>query len=311
MAICGVCKNTSNDESDVKCSGLCGYVFHPDCIKGEFEKKTRSCKEYKCKECRGASTQSSTKSSASNTNVLTKDFLLKVMEGFKTDVFAEINSFRTDINELSASMQFVSDKMDSSFKLIEQLTSQFNQLKKENEEIRSKNVHLSCEVRDLREKVRHLEQYSRINNIEINGVPATKEESVFDLLRDVGASIGVEVQECDISAAHRVPSFRRDRDPALIVQFTNRRMRDEWISKYRQKKSLTASEINQRFSNQRVFINDHLTPDNKQLLSKLKKKCREIGYDFAWCRDAKFFARKEPGAPVKKITCLEDIEALK
>lgn len=233
------------------------------------------------------------------------------MEGLKTEVFSELNSVRADINELKTSMQFVSDKMDSSFKLIEKLTNQFNQLKKETEDIKAKNVSLSNEVRDLREKVRHLEQYSRVNNIEINGVPATKEESVIDLLKDVGAAIGVEVQECDISAAHRVPSFRKDRDPALIVQFANRRRRDEWISKYRQRKSLTASEVNKRFPGQRVYINDHLSPDNKQLLSKLKKKCRDIGYSFAWCRDAKFFARKDPGGPVKKITCLEDIEALK
>ncbi|KAG8261679.1 hypothetical protein J6590_067282 [Homalodisca vitripennis] len=121
----------------------------------------------------------------------------------------------------------------------------------------------------------------------------TKNESVDDLVRDVGSAIGVEVLVGDISAAHRVPSFRKDRDPALVVQFVNRTKKEEWITKYRMKKpSLTAQ--------QRVYINDHLSPETKQLLSKLKQKCRGIGYTYAWCRDAKFFARKAPGEPVKK-----------
>ncbi|XP_046662837.1 uncharacterized protein LOC124355723 [Homalodisca vitripennis] len=157
-----------------------------------------------------------------------------------------------------------------------------------------------------------MEQYSRVNNIEISGLPATKDESGDDLVKDVGAAIGVEVLVGDISAAHRVPSFRKDRDPALVVQFVNRTKKEEWITKYRMKKpSLTAQQVNQRFPSQRVYINDHLSPENKQLLSKLKQKCREIGYTYAWCRDAKYFARKAPGDPVKEISNFEDIDKLK
>lgn len=39
MVICGVCKNSSSDESEKKCSGLCGFVFYADCIKGDIEEK--------------------------------------------------------------------------------------------------------------------------------------------------------------------------------------------------------------------------------------------------------------------------------
>ncbi|KAG8291676.1 hypothetical protein J6590_055247 [Homalodisca vitripennis] len=237
MAICGVCKNTSSEETDVKCSGSCGYVFHIGCIKGEFEPKTRSKKEYRCKDCRSLSSQSSQKSTSSDAEILTKECLVKLLESFKLEVFKEMTSFRAEINELSTSVQFMSDKMDTS-------------------------------------------------------------------------SLGVDVRDNGISTAHRVPSYRKDRDPAIIVQFTSRSKREDWITKYRQKKTLLANQINQRFPSQRVYINDHLTPENKQLLAKLKIKCREIGYTFAWCRDAKIFARKASGEPVRRITCLEDVERL-
>lgn len=184
------------------------------------------------------------------------------------------------------------------------------EIKKENEELKASNAALKVEVRDLQGRMRNIEQYSRINNIEINGLPTTREENVRELVKDVGAAIGVQVQEADIAAAHRVPSFRRDRDPAMIVQFTNRARRDEWISKYRQKKTLSARDVNQHFPIQRVYINDHLSPENKQILAKLKQRCREIGYSFAWCRDCKFFARKAQGEPLKRINGFEDIVKL-
>lgn len=321
MAVCGVCKNPSSEASDVKCTGTCGFVFHYECIKSELDKKTRrQPKEYKCKDCTTTSSQGSAKSSSSTTNVLSKEFLVSVMEGFKqevftemesfkTEVFSEIVAFRSDINSLSASLQFMSDKMDSTNKLMEQLNSQFKQLKKENEEMKSNYVAVKGEVRDLRERLRNLEQYTRVNNIEVNGLPVTREECVSDLVRDLGAAIGVEVQANDVSTAHRVPSYSRDRDQALIIQFTSRARREEWISKYRAKKpALTAQQVNQRFPSQRVYINDHLSPENKQLLSRMKKRCREVGYTFAWCRDAKFFARKSEGDPVQRIFSFEDIE---
>lgn len=53
------------------------------------------------------------------------------MEGLKNEVFTEINSFKAKFSVLTASVEFVSDKIDSSNKLMENLATQFAQLKKE------------------------------------------------------------------------------------------------------------------------------------------------------------------------------------
>lgn len=119
-------------------------------------------------------------------------------------------------------------------------------MQKENE-LRAKNAVLSGEVVDLRERMRHLEQYSRKNNVEVSGVAATRGECVKDLVKDIGAAIGVTTQESDVAAAHRVPSYRRDREPTLIIQFSSRATREEWLKKYREVKQLSAEKINRNF----------------------------------------------------------------
>ncbi|KAG8241948.1 hypothetical protein J6590_075820 [Homalodisca vitripennis] len=195
-------------------------VFHADCIKEDLEaKRTRSTRDYKCKDCRGNSFQNIVTSGSSLT-VLTKDFLIQVMEGFKKDVFTEMNSFKSEMIDLSASVQFVPDKIYASTKLMEPITMQFAEL-----------------------KMRNLEQYTGVNNVEVSSLPSTREESVKDLAKDVGAAIGVQVQDSDVAIAHRVPSYLLNKDPALIIQFTDRERKAEWLNAYRKKRSLVTREV--------------------------------------------------------------------
>ncbi|XP_046666521.1 uncharacterized protein LOC124358271 [Homalodisca vitripennis] len=169
----------------------------------------------------------------------------------------------------------------------------------------------TTEVDSLRGRVRSLEQYSRKNNLEINGIPETPKENVSGLVRDVGVALGVEIQETDISTAHRVPSFNKDRVPPLIVQFSRRTVRDTLLNKFKDKKTMTAEQINAAFPAQKIYVSEHLTPENKMFLSKLKNKCKESGYKFAWCKDGKFFVRKCEGERFIRIENDEELNKLK
>lgn len=316
MASCVVCKLPCGDESDLKCS-VCDGVFHAKCAKVEVEGKKvlRSAKDWKCKDCKLQSSRGSVVSAASGPSSISrefKDFMVHVLDEFKNEVFNELKSLRSELVDLTKSVQFVSDKLDASNLLMEDMKSQFSDLQRENLELKVSNAALSSEMCELREKVRNIEQYSRRNNVEVSGIPTTPGENVAELVRDVGSALGIEVKDSDVSAAHRVPAYRKDRLPALIIQFHCRSMKNAWISSFREKKMLNSQQINARFpATSRIYVNDHLSPDNKKFLGKLKERCREVGYSFAWCRDEKFFVRKAQGDSVKRINTEKDIANLK
>lgn len=281
------------------CSGGCEVRFHTKCIKSDLEgKKTRSYKDWKCKSCRTLHSTQPNVSTEPNDEILCK-------------ISLELASLRSEMREISTSMQFLSDKTDSSNVLMNEIKQELTLLRKENEELRTKNSSLTSDVRELQDRVRSLEQYTRKNNVEISGLPTTPNEDLMGLLKDVGKSIGVELDESHISASHRIPSYNKSRTPAIIVQFQRRALKDTWISKYKEVRNLTAKQVNKLFPDQRVYISDHLSPENKQFLSKLKHKCKEIGYKFAWSRDGKFFVRKNEGEKCLKIVTNDDIERLK
>lgn len=311
MATCGVCDLICKDVSDVKCTGVCGRQFHLDCIKDDIEgRKTRSTKDWKCKSCRLtiSSTRGGTASSVVSAT-LTKEF----MEDFKKEVINELKkSFKKEIGELSTSVQFLSDKVDSANNIMAEIKTELAEMKKENERLRTSNLVISKQVAELQDRIRNLEQYSRRCNIEISGIPATSNEDVKTIVEDVGAAIGMQMQQGDMAAAHRIPAYRKDRIPSLVVQFSSKELRDTWLSKYKAVKTLTANQVSKHFpQQQRVYINEHLSPDNKVFLATLKKKCRDINYAFVWCRDGKFFIRKSEGSKVQRVHSLSELETLK
>ncbi|KAG8327414.1 hypothetical protein J6590_020112 [Homalodisca vitripennis] len=121
--------------------------------------------------------------------------------------------------ELSAAVKFISDKLDTSNCLMEDIKKELAAVKKENIELRIKNDGLTAEVDDLR-------------------------ENICAIVKDVGVALGVEIQENQIAAAHRIPSFKQDRNPSIVVQFSSRSTRDIILTTFREKKTLTANQVN-------------------------------------------------------------------
>lgn len=305
-ASCGVC-GVECAENAVKCS-VCEKAFHLTCIKQDGVKTRTGNKDWKCEECRkDLSSVSSNKSSSSST-ALTKEFLVSVLEDFKREVFAQFKNHSTQFDKFQNSLQFLSDSVDKSNKLIEEVKMEYTELKKQNNLILVENKQLKDSVCELQDRLRALEQYSRRANLEISGIPETANENTFALLQDIGKTIGQELESGDVTAAHRVPSFNKRRCPSLVVQFLYRSQRDAWLTSYKKRKVLTAKEVNTIFPSDRVFINEHLSPENKQFLAQVKKRSRELNIKYVWTREGKCYVRRNDGERSFKISKLDELE---
>jgi len=183
----------------------------------------------------------------------------------------------------------------------------YAELRKQNEVLLSENRELNNAVTVLQDKVRTLEQYTRNTNIEISGIPVSPREDPLRILKDVAVVLGHELRDEQVMAAHRVPSYNKDRTPSLVCQFQTRVQRDAWLSSFKKKKILNASEVNRAFPTNRVYINEHLSPDNKIFLAKLKQKCKEQAIKYVWPKEGKFFVRKIDGGKCYRIDRLDDL----
>ena len=79
-------------------------------------------------------------------------------------------------------------------------------------------------------KLDELEHYARGDCLEITGITVVPNDSPALLVKEMSEIMGVNLNENDLSIAHRLPPTKKVKD-RLIVKFTRREKRDEIYSK--------------------------------------------------------------------------------
>lgn len=69
-----------------------------------------------------------------------------------------------------------------------------------------------------------MEQYSRLNNVEIKGIPVTKGENCAAILTAVGDAIACALSSADFDVIHRVPTKFDDVNIIPVFVVVTRKM---------------------------------------------------------------------------------------
>uniref|UniRef100_A0A8D9BUR7 FP protein C-terminal domain-containing protein n=1 Tax=Cacopsylla melanoneura TaxID=428564 RepID=A0A8D9BUR7_9HEMI len=158
----------------------------------------------------------------------------------------------------------------------------------------------SEETRQLKIRVNELEQYSRRSNIQINNIPVVPDEKVETIVCEMAVAIGVPINfGVDIQAAHRVPTRGKSAQP-IVVKFSNRQLRNKFIAEAKKHK-LSCKDLNytKQLPNEKIYVNDHLSSDNKKLLYEARKCVKVKSAKSAWSSGGKIYIkRNDTSAPV-------------
>ncbi|XP_046662230.1 uncharacterized protein LOC124355230 [Homalodisca vitripennis] len=165
-------------------------------------------------------------------------------------------------------------------------------IKEECHKLMGANEKLSRRVSDLQWEVMEMEQHAKLQNLEIRGIPVTAGEDVYMVLREVARALKVRYEQRDISIAHRLPQPRNKKfPPTIIVQFVNRTTKAEWLAAVKTNR-LQTTDVLATFAPAPVFINEHLTKHNRELLRQAKSLVRSGSLAYAWVKEGKVFVRK-------------------
>lgn len=192
-------------------------------------------------------------------------------------------------------------EMQNSFTLFNEL---YETMKTQQETLVKENKELSRKNEQLTQRVCELEQYSRMNNVEIKGIPTSQGEDCVAVLQKIGEKVGCTITSTDIDVVHRVPAKRESN---IIARFCSRAKKAEFAAKAK-KARLTTHCIG--FSSNQdhpVYINDHLTPENKRLFAQALALKKEKKWQFLWVDNCRIKARKAPDSRVFRISKTSDL----
>ncbi|KAF6204647.1 hypothetical protein GE061_018807 [Apolygus lucorum] len=195
----------------------------------------------------------------------------------------------------------MSNQFDRFVEEMETLRGTVKELSKENEQLKSA-------VGDLHQKVDFLEQISRNANVEIHGVPETKNENCIEILKEVSRML--EVENGSIPKAFRVGPPRNDRPRKILAVMDSMEARDKLVRAAKGSRELTAKNLHSDWPNERVYVNENLTSYRADLLRRTKIKARERDVKYVWLKNCVIHVRKSDGGPVSTIKSPQDLERM-
>lgn len=202
-----------------------------------------------------------------------------------------VENLKKEVQEHGKSLAFFNQS-------VEELEAENKRLKEENCALMSKNAALEKRINDM-------EQYSRKNNIEIKGIPFTKGEDCLAIVQTIGDKIGCLLTRSDVDIVHRVPSASNTKH--LIARFCSRDKKAEFVSKARKARLQTKDIGFHALESHPVYVNEHLTAENKKLFAMALNRKKEMKWQYLWTDDCRIKARKTDDSRVYVIRDERDL----
>ena len=226
----------------------------------------------------------------SKMETMLRSILDEILESKLTAILSSI--LHAKLRTYEESMSFFNTSFESMKDKIKGLEKQTNTLTRENERLRSDSANLRKEIGNLRSALDEQAQYSRRECLEIRGVPTIHGEDTNEIMRKIGTLIDADVNDTDISISHRIPlssngesastsSTSLVRHPAIVVKFTNRRIRD------RKEKR-----------------------EKRKLFKRCLKFRKDYKYKFIWTYYGVIYLRRNEHTSALRITSEGDLEGL-
>ena len=208
--------------------------------------------------------------------------------------------------------QEINDKINGMVASIEYLRTQstnntaaIQNLNNDNIILKTQNGFLQNQVNDFQRPINNIEQYLRVDNVEVVGLPEpaedlTDEDSLVDVFNQLDHGFTEPISSYDINISLVIPSRRRDGKRVVICKFMSRKSKIAVLEAKKYKKDL-------KYNNNLIFINEHLSPNNRKLFALASEKKHSLDYKYLWTKNGTIFMRKNDTAQAIIINDEEDI----
>lgn len=221
-------------------------------------------------------------------------------------------SMRKQIRDLETSVKLMSDQYDAVIKNLDTQSKEIKILRTDNKSLKESIQLLQEKVESLEEEGSKRDQWSRLQNIELVGIPEQDNESLPDVMVKLAKYVGAPLQQSDVEFAHRVQAKRptKGKPRAIIARLRERATKDALVHGSRKCRGMTTKDLGLEGEPLKVHVNEHLTVANKNLLSKCRKRATEKEYTFVWTKNCRIYVRKAENKPYIQISKEADLKKI-
>lgn len=313
---CKVCKQqVGRKNPGLECSGFCERSYHRACLSlspERFQALRSEGVTWVCPDCRGAGSPT-----AASLPAVQASPPIQFAGAEGVDLAAAIVAIRADLrgirmqqSELMTSVNFCSNKItDFEAQLLEMKknTSKIDVIMAENRKLRT-------ELDQMNMRLNGLEQMSRINNLEIVGIPERENENLLQIVEKISQVVDSKLDVADIDCVHRVPLNKNGTSQIknIVVKLHSRRKKEDLMAAFKQSKRNTESNsLKIEGVSEQIFINEHLTIQNKLLFKEAREIAKAKHYKYVWVKHCNIYMRKDDNSRILQIRSHDSLSKLK
>lgn len=225
------------------------------------------------------------------------------LKTMKTDI-AEMKLLKPEMENVKVSLEFMQGSVETLNIRILEISKEVQGLLK----IKDKFQVLQERFEQLESNMRDFDQRSRLNNIEIKGVPVSNTENLFDIVAKIGNHISCPIPKEQINYVARIPMRNDKHNKNIIISIHNKYIKEDFVAASK-KFTIVPADLGLR-GDKRIYVNDHLTQENKMLLTKAKAISKERGFAFIWVKGCKIYVRKNTTSHVLTIRTESDLKKI-
>ncbi|CAG9782433.1 unnamed protein product [Diatraea saccharalis] len=270
---CAVCDSVFDD--GVQC-GVCKKYLDFGCanISEAGYKKLGADRRaaWKCPQCK----QSRLSPAPSNDSSILENILRELRDvknqlAKLSTLVDEVKCIKQELSGLKESCEFNGDQLDKQAVRISNLEQKIPDMQKVESSIEA----TTTDINALKKGLALRDQWTRLNNIEVKGVPVKTNENLYSIVESLTKVVGYSFPKSQINYIARVP-IQNSKEKYIVINFVNRYIKEEFIAAARAMKHITSADIGFAGNSQRTTKLNHKFL-NSSSLGNLK---RQMGMRF-------------------------------
>jgi len=241
--------------------------------------------------------------------------MLEDLQKSVSSILKENAILRENLTQLKSSLQSKEREVSALKTSFGKVTKANELLKTELEKTKLKLREQEDETDNLYAVLDDLEQYTRKNSLEIQGIPDQCYSTTEEVVLKLASVLNVNVNPTDIEISHKLKRRGNSSSP-IIVKFLSHKVKTSLYKERVKLRNVKVTDLFPGYSNAvssdgpRIFFNENLTAYRRKLVSRASEMKRDRLLTSFWTIDGKIFVKTSPSGNPVRIFSSSDLDEL-